>query len=407
MSGYVENRKVLYIDDEENLLSSFKSLMRNQNVEAYTLNDPLMIQNVLVEKGPFAVVLSDERMPGMDGVAVLGTVREKHPDTMRAMVTGYADMEATQKAINVGGIINYVTKPWDDSRLRALVQDLVAKYNAVTERRYLIGELKLKNETLELLLQGTVTGVVKLLSDVVSSIGEDVASQNVRIRKLGQAIIKMMPELPEQEKWDINRALELFNLGFALLPPLAQIRIGRDGIRAVDQIPIAANHNILAAELLRSIPQFEGVANIILLQHKNFDGTGEPITNRTKGKELPVGSRILRILLDLEIKATDHFRGRELLESMKKQPDLYDTELIQRLLGTTDSYRPSRRDGKIHVSRLQVGMVLLEDLTTESGQLLLKKNATLTETICKLLSEWGSLDPINSPVHVVLNDEDQ
>lgn len=406
MSEFAENRKVLYVDDEENLLSSFKSLMRNQKIEAYTLNNSLLIEDVLKSNGPFAVVLSDQRMPGLDGVGTLQKVKEIFPDTMRVMVTGYSDLDATSRAINLGGILHYVTKPWDDNELRALVNDFVARYNTAMERRYLLGDLKLKNETLELLLQGTVTGVVKILSDVVASIGEDVAAQNVSIKKMGDTILRMTPALSESETWEINRALELFNLGLALLPPSVQLRIGREGLKAVDQIPIAKSHHILAANLLTGIPQFDGVARIILLQRKNFDGTGEPPTDNSRGKGIPLGARILKILLDLETQSTDHFRGREVLERMAKIEWIYDIELIARLLGTEDSLRYKRRDVRVPVFELCVGMVLLEDLLTKNGQLLLRKNSTLTDTTCKLLSQWGNLDPIISPVHVLLNQDE-
>ena len=105
MAEFAENRKVLYVDDEENLLFSFRSLVRNQKAEVYTLSDSTMIEEFLGSNGPFAVVFSDQRMPGKDGVAVLREVASVSPDTMRVLVTGYADMEAVKGAINDGGII--------------------------------------------------------------------------------------------------------------------------------------------------------------------------------------------------------------------------------------------------------------------------------------------------------------
>jgi len=125
------------------------------------------------------------------------------------MVTGYSDLEATRKAINHAGIVNYVSKPWDDGHLRNLMQELMTRFNTAMERHYLIGEVKLKNETLHLLLDETIAGVVKILSDIVASIGEDIAMQSVRIKNLGDAIVKMIPDLDEREAWEISRALDL------------------------------------------------------------------------------------------------------------------------------------------------------------------------------------------------------
>lgn len=405
MAEFIENRKILYVDDEESICLSFKSLMRNKKIEVFTLSDSTMIEETLRSSGPFSVVLTDQRMPGKDGVAVLREVMKDSPETMRVMVTGYADMEAVKGAINVGGIIQYISKPWNDNEMRSLVDDLIVRYNVAAERRFLLGELKLKNETLQLLLDGTVAGVVKLLSDAIASVSDSVAAQNVRIRKLGEAILKMMPELDDKEKWDINRALDLFNLGIILLPPLIQLRINKEGIQAVNDHPVAKSHHILAAELLKQIPQFEDVAHILLLMRKQFDGTGEPHQDRIVGKNLPLGSRILKILIDLETLSTDHFRGREVLEEMRRKRNLYDVDLIDRLLGTQAATQNKRRDVRIPSHGLTAGMMLLEDLVTQNGQLLLRKNATLTETMCKLLSQWGNIDPIVSPVYVLLNEE--
>ncbi|HUI31058.1 MAG TPA: HD domain-containing phosphohydrolase [Candidatus Acidoferrales bacterium] len=405
MAEFVENRKVLYVEDEENLSFAFKSLMRNQKVEVYILNDSTVIEEFLKANGPFAVVLSDQRMPGKDGVAVLREVVRTSPDTMRVLVTGYADMEAIKGAVNVGGIIQYISKPWDDSQVRLIVADLVSRYNIAMERRFLLNELKLKNETLQLLLDGTVAGVVKLLSDVSGSIGDEAAAQNVRVNRLGQAILKMMADLNGKEKWEVSRALELFNLGLVLLPPVVRLRINKEGIGVLNQIPAAKNHHLMAAELLKSIPQFESVANIILLMRKQFDGAGEPNENKIKGKDLPLGSRILKILLDLDALSAGESKGVEILGEMKKKSNVYDGELINRLLGFEPAHPRKRRDIRMPVQSLNVGMVLLEDIVTRNGQHLLWKNSTLTETTCKLLSQWDNMDPIASPVYVLLDEE--
>ncbi len=333
MAQFVENRKVLFVDDDEGFCNAFKVFMGDQSVEVYTLMDSTVIEDFLKSNGPFAVVLSDQIMPGKDGIAVLREVMKTSPDTMRIMVTGCADVETVKGAVNEGGIIQYISKPWNDDEVRSLINNLVTRYNATMEKRFLLGELKLKNEALQLILQGTETGVEELLRDLIAAVGVNVASQNLKIKKLGQAVLKMMPKLSEKEKWEIRRALELFNLGLALLPSRVQRRIITEGMGVIKEIPLAQNHHLLAAQLLSGIPKFEGVANIILLMRKDFDGIGEPYSNNTKGKDLPLGSRILRILLDLENKSTGHFGEREVLKSMIKESGIYDIELIGKLFG--------------------------------------------------------------------------
>ena len=368
MSRFIENRKVLYVDDDEESCSAFRFSMSDQNVGVYTLSDSSIIEDFLKSNGPFAVVLSDQIMPRKDGVEVLHEVMKASPDTMRVLVTGYADMDAIKGAINKGGITRYVSKPWNDEEVCALINDLVKRYNTAMERQSLLSDLAVKNEVLQLSLEGTASGIASLLSDLIDAVGKDVTSQNFRIKKLGAAILTMMPELSEKENWEISRALDLFNLGLALLPPFVQLRIISEGVDVIRGIPAAKDHHLNAAKLLGEIPGFGGVSKIILLMRKDFDGNGEPQSDKTRGKDLPLGSRILRILLDLEEQSTGRFRGRQLLEGMMRKQRFYDTDLIGKLLGKEPVKRSKIRCPGIPVYELGAGPLMVEDSVVQAGQ---------------------------------------
>lgn len=111
MMSYKENNKILYVDDEEELLKSFKSLMRKEKCTVVTLSNSAKIENILEENGPFAVVLSDQRMPNYDGVKVLELCKAKSAETIRVLVTGYADQKDTIRAVNIGGINHIFQNP--------------------------------------------------------------------------------------------------------------------------------------------------------------------------------------------------------------------------------------------------------------------------------------------------------
>ncbi len=329
--------------------------MSDQNVGIYTLTDSSVIDDFLKKNGPFAVVLSDQIMQCKDGVEVLREVMRTSPETMRVLVTGYPDLDAVKGAINQGGITHFISKPWNDDEVKSLINDLIKGYNASVERLSLLSDLAVKNEVLQLSLQGTASGIVTLLSNMIGAVGKDVASQNFRIKKLGEAILRMLPELSEKESWEISRALDLFNLGLALLPPFVQLRIINEGMDVIREIPTAENHHLNAAQMLSGIPEFEGVANIILLMRKDFDGHGVPQSNKTKGKDIPVGSRILRILLDLEEQSSELLHGRDLLERMMKKPGVYDTGLVSKLLGKEPSKQKRNAESRIPVYELGGG----------------------------------------------------
>jgi response regulator RpfG family c-di-GMP phosphodiesterase len=146
LEKYSPNRKVLYVDDEPALLDSFKAMFRKEEVEVYTLQYPEMINKVINNYGPFAVVFSDERMPNLQGHQLLEIVKLNNLNTQRYLVTGFSSLEDTIKAINIGGIHRYIPKPWKEEEVKNLVKEGIDTFNIAEEKEYLINYLKEQNK---------------------------------------------------------------------------------------------------------------------------------------------------------------------------------------------------------------------------------------------------------------------
>lgn len=112
--------RVLFVDDEENNLKSFKATFRREMDVLLAASGPAALE--LLEHHPVDVIVSDQRMPGMTGSEFLAIARERHPHTMRMLLTGYSDLDAVVRAVNEGGIYAYATKPWDENDLRLRIQ---------------------------------------------------------------------------------------------------------------------------------------------------------------------------------------------------------------------------------------------------------------------------------------------
>jgi DNA-binding NtrC family response regulator len=134
---------ILLVDDEENILRSLKRQLVDTQYRLLTAGSAAQGLEVLAAQD-IAVVISDQRMPGMSGTEFLTTVREQYPDTIRILLTAYSDMQDTIDAINKGGIYKFIHKPWEEQELKQAISQAVEQYAAARENRLL------KNEALSL-----------------------------------------------------------------------------------------------------------------------------------------------------------------------------------------------------------------------------------------------------------------
>ncbi len=139
---------ILVVDDDERVTRALVRLLRRDGHEVRTATSARAAEEALRE-GEVAVLLSDYRMPGEDGVTLLRRARQLRPDTVRIMLTGSADLKAAVAAVNEGAVFKFVLKPWDDDWLRATVAEAVQQYRAVRERARLVAEIEEANARLQ------------------------------------------------------------------------------------------------------------------------------------------------------------------------------------------------------------------------------------------------------------------
>ena len=138
---------ILIVDDEPDVVKSVQDLLRldYRVLGATRASDGIKIlQNEEVH-----VVMSDQRMPEMTGVQFLNHIRGQHPDAIRLLFTGYADIRAVIDAINQGNVYRYITKPWDPDELQSVIREAVERFDLIVDRKHLTEELQEKNAELE------------------------------------------------------------------------------------------------------------------------------------------------------------------------------------------------------------------------------------------------------------------
>lgn len=135
---------VLCVDDEPNVLKSLKRLLRRDDYEVVTCGSGAEAISVLTECTP-EVIVSDQRMPGMTGTEFLAQAKEIHPDSVRVVLSGYADASSILESINRGHIFRFLTKPWDDEQLRSAIRQCVHQYEISLENRRLLARVAEQN----------------------------------------------------------------------------------------------------------------------------------------------------------------------------------------------------------------------------------------------------------------------
>src|SRR5690349_7103758 len=138
---------ILVVDDEADVVKSVQDLLR---YDYRVLGATSAAEGLkLMQENEVHCVMTDQRMPETTGVEFLTHIRGEHPDAIRLLFTGYADIRAVIEAINQGNVFRYLTKPWDPDELQAVIRQGCERYDMIVERKHLMGELQAKNEELE------------------------------------------------------------------------------------------------------------------------------------------------------------------------------------------------------------------------------------------------------------------
>jgi len=269
------SNRILFVDDEQSLLNGIERRF-GLDFDLSTANSGAEALEIMDEKGPFAVVVTDMRMPKMDGIEFLKLARLKSPDTVYIMLTGNQDQGTAIRALNEGHVFRFLTKPCQSSELVKVVEAGLRQYQLVT------GEKEL--------LQHTFCGAVGVLTDVLELSHPNIFSRTERIQNL---VAALQTALRLEDHWEFKLAARLSLLGFALRP---DERTGADigplaGAGADERYRTAA---AAGRRLIERIPRLETVAKMIGMQPE-VDGSAVIQVCRTEDAKATMGATLLRV----------------------------------------------------------------------------------------------------------------
>jgi len=295
---------ILCVDDEINILSSLKRMFGLVGYKVTTAESGAAGLQTL-EKSTFDVIISDMRMPNMDGAKFFESVRAQWPDTIRILLTGYSDASSAIAAVNQGEIYRYLTKPWVDDELLATVKGALEFIELKREREQLLELTRKHNTELEEKVKERTEHLsqanTKLRTSYISSIKAfsnllDLRQPNLLVHSRKVAFLSM--QMAKLAEFDEKQVQEVFIAG--LLHDIGKIGMSDRVLRTnIADLPVSdfelyKSHTTLGSTCLAALDDMSDVAAMIRSHHERFDGKGFP--DGLIGDKIPMGARILGVV---------------------------------------------------------------------------------------------------------------
>jgi CheY-like chemotaxis protein len=347
--------KILCVDDEPRVLEGLRRHLR-ERFEVLTAGGGAEALKYLSTVKDLAVVVSDMRMPEMDGATVLRHTRVLRPHAVRILLTGQADMAAAIKAINEGQIFRFLTKPCAAEQFMSVIDEAVRQHELIMAER--------------VLLQRTLVGAIKALTDIMSLVSPAVIG---RAQRLKRRVSELAVELQIEDRWQVEVAALLSYLGHVSLPQSLAAQLARgEELEARDAARVRSATRA-AIRVIAHVPRLEPVSAILsaLCEAEAQDGSQDSATADA------THVKILRLALETERLEAQGLGTQAILESLEASGD-FSPRLLEGLRATQMAHKAVFDRAEVPVAALEIGMVLDEDIKTARDVLIAPRGCEVT-----------------------------
>lgn len=317
----MQDHTVLFVDDEVNILKALQRLLRNEPIEVLTASRPAEALELIDRCDP-QVIVSDQRMPDMSGVDFLASVRDRHNNIVRMMLTGYTDMTIAVDAINKGEIYRLITKPWNDEELKATLRQAFDHYDLKAEikRLNLVSrEQNFKLQDMNRNLEEKVRDRTKQLDgknrelrtayiQTIRALAEAIDAKDAYTRGHSERVAVYSSRLGHQMGLQKETIEQIYFAG--LLHDVGKIGI-RDAIitkpdrLTPEEYEEVQQHPEIGAKILEPVEFLHNIVPCVRHHHEWYDGCSKGYPDRLAGDQIPLPSRVIVVADTVEAMTSD------------------------------------------------------------------------------------------------------
>ena len=376
----MDRHDILFVDDERNALQAFERQFRKQYAlrTAGSGDEALAIMK---DSGPFAVVVSDLKMPGMNGIQLLAQIRMLYPESVRIILTGHADLDAAMEAVNSGEIFRFLTKPISPVVLA------VSMNQAIKQHQLIVAEKDLLDQTLK--------GSVKVLCEVLGYSNPSAFSSGQRIR---EHVVTIARELNLDRLWQYEIAALISQIGCIAIPRDILLKVQSNSKLTPKEDKIYRNHPKVGGKLIGNIPRMEDIAAMV--EHQMFPWRAleeHPAPVLTSGGQM--GAQILKAAIDHDRYLQQGMTHQEAIAKMAACQGEYHPQILRIL----EDCRVAPQQTKIvnlNFDDLVPGMIAEEDILAQNGSLIIPRGQEITWPMIMGLMNYIEHMGVREPIRI-------
>ena len=358
--------RVVCVDDEARVLEGLVLHLR-KDYEVHTALSGDEALKVLKQVGGAAVVVSDMRMPGMDGASLLHRVMNLHPDATRILLTGDPGRDTAATAVNKAQIFRFLTKPCPPDQLRAAVESGVMQHRLINAERSILKE--------------TLIGCIKALTDVLAITNPVAFGRANRVKRLA---IELADRLECRNYWQLEAAAMLSQLGYLSLPQALVEKLYYGEQLTATEKTLAAGVPDVTSALLENIPRLEPVIQILTA----LNWTDEQIARLGDGT-IGLGTRILGLVLEYDALVAQGHPQDVAVQTLRLRGSRFGAELIEQLAKHLGAGSDTVEVRELALRSVTAGMVIMQDVRTQQGTLLVARGFEVTNGFLERMQNFG------------------